>query len=731
MKVRAKLGLLLFAVVATFVAGLVALKFHEREKFRAISATRQEEREHSFDEFREHWGEAFEIFVNYFSAWDDMVTAIERGDRAWAEANITDTTLTSYRAHAVWAYHPDGTIAFTRNLLYSDALATVPLPPGAMQKLLDGPRRCHFFAKVPRLGLMEINGATVHPSDDGARVTPRRGYFLAGRLWSNAELHEMSIFTGNEIAFAPPDAAPRLADALPGSRAVSFIRVLPGWDGAPIAALSIRNDSPIVARMNRSSERLFYWVLGFALVLFLALLISLRRWVSRPLKTLSICLQKQDPECLEPLQKMGDEFGDFARLVGAFFEQRETLIRETAERLHTEEALRDSEERLRHSQKMDAVGRLAGGIAHDFNNLLTAIIGYAELIGLRAPAGTTREEAGLILKAGQQAADLTRQLLAFSRKQILQPRVIDLNNLVREMEKLLRRVIGEQIDLRVALGAREARVFADPTQLEQVLINLGVNARDAMQRGGVLTMHTGERLVTAADGGEGAVLSPGRYITLAVQDTGCGMDADTRGRIFEPFFTTKAPGKGTGLGLATVYGIVSQSGGAITVESELGKGATFTLHLPRADAPVDPPPAQLEPVAKRTRGETVLVVEDEEIVRELVCAVLSDQGYVLLCASNGEDGLRIAQEHAGPIDLLVSDVVMPRMTGPEFAAELLLARPLTKLLFVSGYSDAEIAEDGVLAAGVQFLQKPFTTAVLSRKVREVLDAPPSRPSHPW
>jgi two-component system, cell cycle sensor histidine kinase and response regulator CckA len=266
-----------------------------------------------------------------------------------------------------------------------------------------------------------------------------------------------------------------------------------------------------------------------------------------------------------------------------------------------------------------------------------------------------------------------------------------------------------------------ARICADPAQLQQVLLNLGVNARDAMPRGGVLIMRTGETSVTEPLANEAGTLQPGIYVTLTVQDTGCGMDADTKARIFEPFFTTKSLGKGTGLGLATVYGVVNQSGGAVFVESTIGKGTTFTIYLPRAEGPVAPPRAQAPRLETSQHRETILVIEDEEMVRELVCTVLSEQGYTILCTGNGHEGLRMAREHEGPIDLLVSDVIMPQITGPEIARELLAARPKTKVLYISGYSDADISEDGVLSPSVQLLGKPFAPDALSRRVREVLD----------
>jgi CheY-like chemotaxis protein len=371
---------------------------------------------------------------------------------------------------------------------------------------------------------------------------------------------------------------------------------------------------------------------------------------------------------------------------------------------------------------MEAVGRLAGGVAHDFNNLLTAIIGYAELIATRTSSNSlAKQNAELIRKAGEQAAALTRQLLAFSRKQILQPKVIDLNTLVLEMEKLLRRVIGERFDLQAHPDAENGRVKADPSQLEQVVLNLGVNARDAMPRGGKLIIRTENvRLDGETAPQIATTLVPGDYVMLSVTDTGAGMNEETKSHIFEPFFTTKGPGKGTGLGLATVYGIVRQTGGGISVESEPGKGSIFKIYLPLESAPVDFTRTPLMPVEKTDNFETVLVVEDEDIVRDLVCEVLEDQGYNVICARDGIEALNLAEDCDGPIHLLVTDVIMPNMNGHDLARKLSQLRPDMKVLYVSGYSDNEIGDHGLLDPRYELLQKPFTPQTLARKIREVI-----------
>jgi len=379
------------------------------------------------------------------------------------------------------------------------------------------------------------------------------------------------------------------------------------------------------------------------------------------------------------------------------------------------------EGQLRQAQKMEAIGRLAGGVAHDFNNVLTAIFGYVDILREEMPADSAaQQDLAEVRKASERAASLTKQLLAFSRQQVLEPMVLEPNALVEDFEKMLHRLIGEDVELRLSLARDTGNVLADPGQLQQVLMNLVVNARDAMPVGGKIILETANAELTEQYAELHQPVVPGRYVMLAVSDTGTGMTAETKARIFEPFFTTKEKGKGTGLGLSTVYGIVKQSGGYVWVYSEVGRGTTFKIYLPRVDAPAED--LELPRAPDNVAGtETILLAEDDPMLRPLTKGLLERLGYTVIDAENAATALEAARHHRGPIQLLVADVVMPGASGRELARQLEKTRSATKVLYVSGYTDDAIVHHGMLEPGLNFLQKPFTPATLARKVREVLD----------
>jgi two-component system cell cycle sensor histidine kinase/response regulator CckA len=402
-----------------------------------------------------------------------------------------------------------------------------------------------------------------------------------------------------------------------------------------------------------------------------------------------------------------------------------TFAADLSERKRAEEALRRSEEQFRQAHKMEAIGGLAAGVAHDFNNLLTVILGYSETIAADlAPSDPILPALGEIRAAGRRAADLTRQLLAFSRQQVLEPRVLNLNDVVTDMQRMLRRLIGEDVELTVLGTSDLDMVNVDPGQINQVLMNLVVNARDAMPSGGKLTIETANVLLDSDYVAQHEGARSGPYVTLSVIDSGLGMTPEIQARIFEPFFTTKEFGKGTGLGLSTVFGIVQQSGGNIEVHSEPGLGTTIKVYLPRSDAPHARHPLTVPSNESCNDGtETILVVEDEEGVRAVVCTILRRHGYRILEAQSGGDALVVCEQHAATIDLMLTDVVMARMSGRQLAERLLPMRPDMKVIYMSGYAGSSIGDRGVLDSSFAFLQKPIMPASLVRKVRDVLDAP--------
>jgi PAS domain S-box-containing protein len=454
---------------------------------------------------------------------------------------------------------------------------------------------------------------------------------------------------------------------------------------------------------------------------------NIAQWLS-PLQTESVRqmvdrqLQNQEQKAFYSLEVVTKEGRELTLDVSArlIYRDRNPIALEGIARDVTDRIL--LEERLQQSQKMEAVGRLAGGIAHDFNNLLTAITGYSELLLHRAEElGPLRKYIDEILRAGRSSESLTRQLLAFSRRQVLEPKILDLNTVVGNVHKMLRRLIGEDIELVTVFGPDLARVKADPGQLQQVILNLAVNARDAMPQGGKLVIETANIELDAEEARRRATKA-GPYVVLTVKDTGFGMDTETISHIFEPFYTTKEQGKGTGLGLSTVYGIVKQSEAAISVTSQPGQGTTFRIYFPQVEGEVELVEVAKSTARRASGTETVLLVEDEELVRNLVRDILKQHGYSVLEAHHGTEALRVALQHNGPIHLLLTDVVMPQMGGRVLAQRLKTFRPGIRILYISGYVDDATIQEGVSNPGTSFIQKPFTVEILSRKVRELLDS---------
>jgi signal transduction histidine kinase len=567
------------------------------------------------------------------------------------------------------------------------------------------------------------------------------GTFTAGYRLDDAVAHELAVVTGGDVSFVcggrvcgsslEPGVRSALAslitsrpadlgrlDEQPALRQVggiSFVggvySLLPGAAaGSELVLLQDwRPTEHALSLIRRVMAAIGLVALGIAL----AGAVVLSRRTTKPLRDLAgVANQVASGQWSEQVPVEGPAE---ARIMAGAFN-------------HMTVAIRQREDQLRQAQKMEAIGRLAGGVAHDFNNLLTAILGYADLLIERLDDPDARDQVNEIRQAGRSAASLTKDLLAFSRKQVMQPVVLDLNQVVTSAENLLGRVIGEDVDLVVELDRRLATVKADRVQIEQVLVNLAVNARDAMPDGGRLTMTTAMLDARQMPHQARTFNLTGPHVTLVVSDTGTGMSDDVQAHIFEPFFTTKGAGRGTGLGLATVYGIVKQSGGHIWVESALGHGSTFTVALPAAAVPADQSEAAEPRHDQRHHGtETVLLVEDNDLVRAMAREALVRFGYRVIEAPDGQVALRLATESVQSISVLLTDVVMPVMGGRELAGRLRALRPDLKIVFTSGYASDPVLGAQASALGAKFLQKPFSPALLGRTIREILDATPALP----
>jgi PAS domain S-box-containing protein len=482
----------------------------------------------------------------------------------------------------------------------------------------------------------------------------------------------------------------------------------------------------LITSWNRSAERLFLWsaseVIGKAITLLvpperlaeaLPRLERLKRGeVVRNLETTHV---RKDGSVVETLLTSSPIFDARRQVVGSA-----RIVRDLTESRRAEAQLRQVEAQLQQSQKMEALGVVAGGVAHDFNNILSVILSCASMVLDEPLSDQARSDIQEIARAGERAADLTRQLLAFSRRQVLELRVLDLGLAVLAMEKMLRRLLGPEIELSLVPSGKTCRARADPSQIDQIIMNLAVNARDAMPGGGKLTIEVAPVELDAEYVASHAEVAPGSYVMLAVTDTGTGMDEATRTRIFEPFFTTKVAGRGTGLGLSTVFGIVRQSGGYVWVYSELGRGTTFKVYLPCVGQPIETPSLSPPPPTTLRGSETILLVDDDESVRSTIRAVLQRNGYHVLDAASPGEALLVSEQTSG-IDLLLTDVAMPRMSGTDLASRIQQRRPEIRVLYLSGYTENAVIQQGVLDGGLAFLQKPVVPGTLLRKVREVIE----------
>ena len=840
-KVQGRLLLLLFGFVGLFLLGLFLIWRETNRQVKVALDQQVEENQKFFEKIVELSGRSLYVFSYDYSYWDEFVRFVEEGDTAWGIENI-DASMSTYTADLAWVYRPDYSQIYFCCADGNEKLQHVPLPDNWGKLLFQSSPFAHFFTMVDG-DLLEIQGASIHPSADKERKTPAMGYFFVGRFWRDEYIQNLSELIGGKLSIERIDGQSiTQSNGYDAEGNVFCYRELRDWSNQKIANLHSHIFSPQVKQFAHTTNLILSLSAILSLVLIAFIAWALAHWIASPLRKISASLVQENLSPIQKLQTESTEFGHIAALISQSFRQKAELIQEIGEREKAEKKLlftqfavdhaaisilwiesdgrisyvnentcrslgytleellqltvfdvspffthdkwlyhwnftkerishtfecqqrnkdgrivpieatvnyqefegkeynlvfvRDITERklaeeerekleaqLRQAQKIESIGRLASGVAHDFNNLLVPVMGYAEIamIGLdehEPRSGHLRQ----ILAAAKRAKDLVRQLLAFGRKQVLDITIVQLNEVIMDFQKMLKRLITEDIEVVTHLDPKLGTIKADLSQIHQILMNLSINARDAMTNGGRITIETANVYLDDAYVSTHQGSKKGNFVMLIVKDSGSGMDAETLVHLFEPFFTTKEPGKGTGLGAATVYGLVKQHGGHIWVESEVGKGTVIKIYFPRADEVAEKTEQPVENGFVRGGKETILLVEDDDMVRNLLRDALQSSGYNVLDAENPLTAIQLAKEHEGPIQMLLSDVIMPQMNGKELQETISLLYPKMKILFVSGHPFDVIAPHNVLQSGINFLQKPFTTTVLTKKVREILDA---------
>lgn len=751
-RVQIKIIILLFLLIVSLAVGLSYLFISEHEKADILFKETEHTKNKFLEQIIEIKGFTFKALAVDYTFWDDMVEFVSTGDQNWARENI-DTSLQTFGASVCWVCRPDFSLVYSVNNLDDPRLKELPFSAQDLRQLFSSGYFRRFFVNTGS-GLMETYTAPIQPNSDLKRESKPQGFFIVGRIWNSEYLEELSQLTGNKLRVIPAEEGVPYISYQRGSGELIISNTLTDWADRPVAKVYAKTESAIIKAINRYSQRNTGFIFIFAFFVLLLFVFFFIRWIGRPLALISRSLETQDISVTKALEADRTEFGNIASLISNFFQQKDMLIKEVMERENAESALQKAKDELeikvaertrelktanerllvefeeRHrlheqflqAQKMESIGRLAGGVAHDFNNLLTIIINYAILARDILPQeNQVRQDVEEILKAGQRAANLTRQLLAFSRHQLVFPQVVNINELIINMEKMLRRLIGENIELIIALDRELKSIKADPGNIEQIMVNLVVNAQDAIiSTQGRIKIETVNVIFDQKAVAGRVGLQPGEYVVLMVSDTGMGMSEEVKNHLFEPFFTTKSPGKGTGLGLATIYGVVKQHHGYVEVDSQEGKGTIFRIYFSAVSGGKTGSPDEKEDSFPRG-NETVLLVEDNASVRYVTVRMLEKLGYKVLVSASGEEAMNLAAGYNGDIHLLMTDVVLSGISGKELAEKILSLKPDIKVLFISGYTDEAVSLRGLESQEANFLQKPFTQEALAQKARKILN----------
>lgn len=842
-----KIILLVTLIALVMIAGLFLLRDSDENKLKMLLSERKKEYALLLDNVIDFKSKSLQTLAYDYTYWDEMVDFVKSGNNKWASQNIV-VALPTYNADFAWVYKTDFSLVYSTNRLETHYLPELPFGKNILTQIVSKGGLYHFFV-LTDVGLVEISGASIHPSADVKRKTPPQGYFFVGRIWTEAYLAEISSFMRSKTHLLPlGKESPDEKEEISQEFMVSNIKALKGWNGLPIINVCSINESVIAKEIKSQSDTQFVVLIIFSVVIILSLSYILFRFVNRPLKIISQSLAISNPNIIRSLQKEKNEFGNLANLVADFFIQKDKLISEVNERkkieealrqsenklreivehstnlfyTHTpdhvltyvspqsrtffdcepeealvrwtefvtdnpinqegytktqraietgqrqppyelelvgkkgtkiwvevhespivvngqtvavvgsltdvtekktaEEAIRQSEDRIRHSQKMESIGTLAGGIAHDFNNLLAIIMGHASLLEMtKDKPQKVILSAEVIKKAVNRGAGLVNQILTFARKTDIRMESVDVKVVIDELVIFLQQTFSKAIIINTHFGKNIPPITADYNQIHQALLNISINARDAMPHGGTLSFTT--KVVSKKElkhfFSEASEL---HYVCISVKDTGSGIDEQTRKRIFEPFFTTKEFGKGTGLGLATVYGIMHGHRGFIDVDSKIGIGTTFHLYFPLNpdEIEIDRQTQQAE-VEIEGGKETLLVVEDEEMLLELLTEILVSKGYNVLSARDGLEGIDVYAAYKDDISLVLTDMGLPKLSGFDMFVKLKKINPDILTIFASGFLEPKTISEMYKAGAKEFIQKPYETEDVLSKIRNVID----------
>ncbi len=711
MKVYKKVGLVFFAIAVILMISVSWMGYMVQKQAKRVFCERSTEIEKLFKNIVKMEGEKHRIFVYDYTYWDEMIAFVKTPDPVWGIQNI-DEGIKTYEVDIAWVCRTDGSIVYSKS---KSNFKSLPLKAAENVAAFDKSRLTHFFV-VDTRGVIEIQGATIHPTNDPERKTPPQGLFFAGRLWDQALLQNLSELTASDVRLVVGEEIFERAKkpvSLPST--INFSMPLSDINGAPVARLDFIRKSPILEQIHQESKNQFYMLILVLTLLWVLVLYLLYCWINRPLLAISNALRDENPSRLSEYQKKTNEFGEISRLIQKFFLQKEELVREISERKRFQASMVES-------QKLEALGKMAGAIAHDFNNQLTTIRGFCELLMTEidpktSMGGYVKE----IQAASERSTAFTSQLLSFSSKHIVIKQVMNLNQLISGLITMLNVTIGEKYHLEVQLSPDLYECEVAQAQIEQAIINITMNAKDAMPNGGEINITTKNVSVSQemSECSQFHEIHPGDYAVIEISDNGIGLSEEVKKHLFEPFFTTKEIGKGAGLGLASAFTNVRQHDGLIQVESQLGQGATFRIYLPKKNMSVAIE-VPTKPLVETLGGkETILLAEDEESVRKVIETMLASKGYRVFSAHCGKQALDIAQSSTETIHILLTDMVMSDMKGVELGQKIKSIQPQIKVLYMSGYASLD-EEDQARREMPNFLQKPFSQQVLMAKIRETL-----------